>query len=133
MNPRIKYFFTSLFLCFAAVASADNGCYVVSTGRMYYQTPRSNNTLFEGAGFYVDLAQCSNNGQYFDNLSSTNTNCSAVYDGSGSKNQASNYLVSGKKATFSVYTCPIDDYILPSMIVLGCIGFFALRKGVVLS
>ncbi|MES2653544.1 MAG: hypothetical protein V4663_17535, partial [Bacteroidota bacterium] len=116
-----------------AMANAVNGCYVVGTARMYYQTPNGTNTLFEGAGFYVDINQCSNGGQYFGSLSSTNTNCWAVYDGSGSKNQSSNYLVSGKKATFTVLTCPIDDYILPFMMVLGGIGFFALRRRLMFS
>jgi hypothetical protein len=118
----------ALLLCVANSTNAANGCYVSGTGRMYYQTPNGANTMFQGASFYVNLAQCSNGGEYFGNLSSTATNCWAVYDGSGSTTSSSNYLVTGKKATYTLLTCPIDTYSLLLVASIASLGFFFLRR-----
>lgn len=124
-------YFTLLFVIVSLGSWAANGCYVAGTGRMYYDNPASGgggNTYYQGTAYYVNQASCSGNGQYFGSLSTTNTNCWAVYDGSGSTNNSSNYLVSGKKATFTVFTCPLDANTLGLLLGTLVLGYFFISK-----
>lgn len=124
-----KYLITSLFLCFALGANAaTKGCLELATGRMYYQTPTpaSSNTYFLGSAFYTDEANCTD--QYYTVASTSSSNCYAYYKGTGKKNKASSYYITGKKRTFNLLNCPIDDYILPLLLVVGTVGCFYLRR-----
>ena len=118
-----------LFLCFAGVANAQTkGCLEIATGRMYYQTPTpaSSTTYFVGSGYYDSEANCTS--QYYSVVTTSNTNCYASYDGSGPSNSSSNYYITGKKRTFNVLNCPIDEYTLSLLAIMGSLGVFYLRR-----
>lgn len=134
MNALKKYTLIALLLCFVGLTQAQtNGCYVAANLRMYYQTPVAANptTYFEGSAYYRNQSNCGTESQYYTIASGpTGTNCWAHYKGSGSKTNGSRYNVQGKKATFNLLLCPIDDYIIPFMLVLGGTGFLFIRRSI---
>ncbi|MGF1925387.1 MAG: hypothetical protein ACQUHE_14520 [Bacteroidia bacterium] len=132
MNALNKYLLAVLLICFASMASAQtNGCYVSGTLRMYYQTPTPANptTYFEGSAYHLNQDYCGTVSQYYTFASGpSGSNCWASYKGSGSKTNSSRYNIAGKKATFNLVVCPIDDYIVPLMLASGGFGCFYLRR-----
>ncbi len=125
----ILFFF---FLVFETKA-ATKGCLVIATGRMYYQTPTPSNssTYFLGSAFYENQSNCTSH--YYNVASSSNANCYASYKGTGKKNKGSSYYLVGKKRTFNLIACPLDDYIFPFMLTLAGTAFFYIRRGYVVS
>lgn len=120
--------------CLASEAKATTkGCLVVATGRMYYQNPSPSNsvTYFLGSAFYENQSNCTS--QYYSVASSSNANCYASYKGTGKKNKASSYYIIGKKRTFNLIACPIDDYVFPFMLILVGTAYFFIRRGNLVS
>ncbi len=126
-----RYILTALlFWVVNFTYAATDGCYVAGSGAMYYQTPTPGDptTFFEGAAFYTDFSQCSNGGQYFTLVTTSGVSCWASYKGSGSKTNSSRYNVSGTKATFDLYLCPLDTYTILLLSSIAGLGFFVLRR-----
>ena len=136
MRVVVKYVIGAMLLFMTSIANAQtNGCYVVGTDKMYYQTPTPGDptTFFEGAAFYISQANCSGNGQFFSIASGpSGINCYADFDGngngSGAKTNPSKYNIQGVKATFNLLICPIDGYTVFLMALLAGVGFIFLRR-----
>lgn len=133
-------FFTKFFFVFLLINSlvsnplrADDGCLVSGMG-MFYANPANGNstTYFRGGAYYVSAAECSQGisptKSYYSVTSTSNANCYAFYDGSGSVTSSSNYYYSGKKRVFNVLNCPIDDYIPLLITIISGLGIFYIKR-----
>lgn len=98
-------FFLSMFKVNAQI----RGCLI---GDKVYFQGRISNKFFKGSGFYQDESNCITGGQYYMLVKETERDCYAIYDNSGPDTNPSNYLLGpGDRVTFTLYNCPIDDYI----------------------
>lgn len=114
-------YITLAFFSLKSIAQ-ERGCLI--SGRVYYED-RITNKYFKGSSYYTDYTGCTPGGEYFELTSQNTNNCFAFYDGSGDDETESNYLLGpGIRVRFLVYECPIDDYIIP---FLGIVGLFCYR------